>query len=539
MLNVNVHSATKKDFENQFCIGRYFDQNYNNMRVQYLIACNNKDIKFAFNFTPLMPLYRIPTKNSVLMPSYHLNCLSKFSPKRTYKLNSLYELIFNNSDFKRQQSISTLAHDVEIILSSNLKFNDIHVEGKALCAMTNKECETTIKSSLFATYTDMQGQNHNIYLPFLLSRCQYFATLYYVHKNQLINKKKLNFDPKRIALETCCKSISQNFKDKQQLKDYRFSAKALEAAMLFCNCASNNNAYDGCPREYIGACIFLQSDYGLLNLINHHFNFKQWVRCTISIASNFGVEHPLFEYLVLYGSTNLVGVSFVHLLRILTSSTDSCHYMCEQYKYRETPATCECERCECAPKTCILLFKCYGSQFNDNGGMVWLKPLENHCRLRSTKRIQQYDSYYNKSTLFILQTYHTQIQICQERFGSKCIICKSLASQNAQHGGDVSWATLRCCQVRVHRLCYHAVFQQTIKWLCPSCEYCYHYQGKYFSEFKARHFKGDIYKRQRSSYYIGFDHALQVNLVQEKLLCERPQVDVSHMLLAETDHSPI
>lgn len=532
MLNVNANSATKKDFMDQFLIGKREDQNYNNMRVQYLVAYKDKNNEFAFNFTPLMPLYRIPAKSTVPSSAYHLNCLSRFSHKLTFKLNSLYQLIVYNLDFEQHLSISTLAHDVDIFLSSTLKFCDIDVQGKAVCAMSNKECEKTIKTKIFATYTDMQGQNHNIYLPFLLSRCQYFATLYYVHKtNLIINRKNLNFDPKHIALETSCKSVPQNFKDKQQLKDYRFSAKALEAAMLFCNCTNNNSAYDGCPREYIGACIFLQSDYALLNLLHYHFNFKQWTRCTISIANNFGVEHPLFEYLVLYGSTNFLGLSFVHLLRIVTSSSDSCHYLCKQYNDRETAATCENEF-----KTCTLLFKCYGSQSDGNGGMIWQKPLDNYCRARSSKKVQKHDHYYNKSTLFILQTFRTQIQVCQELFGSICIICESWVSHNAQHGGDVSWATLRCCQVRVHRICYHALFQQNNVWLCPSCEYCYHYEGKFISEFKARHFQGNSYKRQRSSYYIGFDHTLQVNLVREKLVCDQPKVDVSHMIEAETNY---
>ena len=508
-----------------------YDKYMSCKRLQHLIYKCFDENPFAFNFPQLMPFVAKQVHETNHDSKQCLNHAKSINTK--FKPNRLYDTVYNDSEYRKNLlPLVTRSNSQTISPGSKLKFTD-EIESRQLYNYTNKLLEQEqLKSNRFASYEDLRGQKHKIYLPFLLSRCQYFCQLHLscFTSDGIKAKSRLNFNPTRIAelfvrSKVLTETNNWSYADREQYIDHFITAEALESVMLFCNCAQGI-CFSGELREYVAACIYLQTDYGLLYLMQcGRLSYSNWLETTISIANNFGIEHPVFEFLIFYGSCNLYPISPYHLFSIITSPINSCHYLCKYFWHR--PNGYE-------QTNCCFVFRCKDNTVDSAQtleGFVWLQKLDNQCCRRTCSSANQVQGlYYNSGLQAVLQNFVNLARLFAVRYEhKKCIICKSKKHHRTKVESELTWANLRCCRRFVHRLCFHEMFQKLDEWYCK-CG-CIHIGGSYFAYEPQGYINNKCYTTLRPSYVCSFSHGLQTNFRHRILFSTNHVPDVNRYLL--------
>ena len=513
------------------------DAQHDITRTRWMVYRHYKRNPFLFNFAYLMPLYA----NVVLSNQHQYKaCMSsKAIYENEFTPNFLYMLVYKNEEYQHLLSDTKLHNGLSVRLSSTLVFADVTFGETTVCEMTNKQVEKTLPGRRFVQYRDLSGIKHKIYLPLLITRVQYFARRHFsAYCDKLVTGAKLNFNPTEIAscLQLTHKQIAltaTSYLDHQIINNLLITAEALEAVLLYCNCGGKIE-YNGTLTAYIAACVYLQSDFALQYLmLSCQLTIDTWLDTVQSFANNIGVTHPVFEFLILFGSSNLFSISFHHLLRIIVSPINCCHYLCvhnrpQMYSFVKKDR-------------CVFAMICnegknYVEAVKDRKqGLIWLKEMDNECKPRTQSFcLLNSERYYNSSLAFIMDAFKKQMTVFYEVFVSQsiCELCGNGEFQT-RFPKESMWITLRCCRKKMHRLCYHKLFDNMTEWYCTGT-YCkmIHIGGKYIVKNMGYLLNGSgSYGRELiTPYYIGYGHPMQNNVHIKEIIYKKPRISLHKMI---------
>ena len=435
----------RKDCNDTKSFTHHFSSAFNYiLRIRYIVA-------HVLNFNP----YEF--NNHVCMPFFisHLGKTSKhLCPIDSVFGNDLAKIFHDSSNpyFK----LITRGESFEF--GSKLKFSSYQHEGKLLSDLTLQELETYVKAS-HVRYIDRENTEHQIHIPKLVSRCDYFAMIFF--RSNLIKDGLLNFNPKEIA-SSFGEPNRADYKD-----DYRYkcsfmltlTANALEDVMLYCNCSKYLPRVNAV--EFIVACNFLQTDYALSSLyVFPHLQYEELVPALDVFANLFGIEHPMFEFLLAYLTSNFVPLDFEEMLNIFSSPLNYCHYLCTNSKSIKKHDEC----------LFMLDHNFDYAQFNE-GAVV---NLHSNCNVKCPKssnvsgfEFDYYPVYYllnlMRKSMFAGRTVRHYFE------QSNCYICDTDNTHVSTYEDDMFWVCLSCCGANVHRLCIHQQLLMEDVWYCHKC----------------------------------------------------------------------
>ena len=456
---------------------------------------------YLYGFSMMMPLFF--DRNIVNLDSW---VSDKIMPRAACK--NLLRDVMQSLEYRLTLRPARINHGMILTPGSRLMFVGARYGIKRVVDMDNQDIEHLFEEST-AQYLDKFGKFHNISLIRLVVNSMYFWSIF--RYDQALSKgKTLCFDPKSIVKKTKCndwfipaKPSDWSYEHYEQFCDLYLTSDALEAVLLYINYGQVN--YGGSLRAYVAACYYLQSDSALLYLMEcKRINHENYVAITKSVLNNFGPEHPVLDFLLIYGTSNLYWMVYSDIINMFVSPNSVCHMMCEsknRAKYRETNSKCQHE----LPynSTCSL---CY------NLSSTCAVPPKN-------RKITEFDTFYCEGLQAILNHHVQQLKISTHYNLTNCVICNSLSMHCPKTSNDkgATWkncdgfcpevfsANLLCCDSMVHRTCFHERFNHSTIYFCPICNQKF---VNTWAELKTERVQNgsnwDVYIRYGCPYDIGF-----------------------------------
>ena len=399
-----------------------------------------------------------------------------------------------------------LHHGISLTTGSQLMFASSTFKTRHVSELSISELAKILDFNCLTSYNDQNGEHHTIFLPSLLCNCQYFWSIFYWDKD-LTKAGVLNFDPAKIVKDCHChkwpipsKPADWSYNEYESFCDLYITVDALEAVLLYINYGNIN--YNGSLRAYIAACIYLQTDSALLYLFEcQEIVYENYLVITKAVLNNFGPAHPVFEFLVLYGSSNIFNISFYDLLNILAVPNDVCHFLCvnksnRRYDYRN----------------CKFVLK---SNTKLHVKSEILISLGNKCNsaVEPNRFLESTDRFYCEGLAMFFEEHCRSIINFTNCYEQKCVICKkehfhwpkiSYDAGNSWQNRpgyipEILFAQLTCCLKVVHRTCFHALFCETNDWFCPCCRTQY---TKHFRVFRMKFTDQDTFLHLMQPYKI-------------------------------------
>lgn len=494
----------------------------NRIRMIILTCCVTNLYKYGFPMS--MPLFcdkqTFVDNTKQLLWRASCNVLRK-----TMQSQSYVKLLRNTA----------LPHGICLRTGSKMTFARQKYIDRYVVDLTLSEMEGILKFDCLASYTDLAGHIHKIYLPSLLLNSQYFWLLFYTD-TQLSLNGVLNFNPREIVTKSHChrcsiprKPESWSYVEYEQFCDLYLLPDALDAVLLYINYGQIN--YTGSLRAYVAACYYLQSDAALVYLFEcGQIVFENFLSLATSVLNLFGPAHPVFEFLVLYGSSNIFGISYFGLLNILAMPNDVCNFLCVNQTIRRIKI-----------KNCKFSLETMDSTDSWYTPSMVLISLGNMCKRNrfSNRYLSSSDQFYCDGLNIFLEN-HVRYNIIYKNLREyQCIICRSILfhCSKVSHDGGKSWsdkpgyipeilsAELLCCFATVHRTCFHEVFCSTNDWFCPRCgkRYVNHCRVSRYREVNGK----DTFVMLQLPYRINDYYVDSTELSFSVNVCSRPKIETA------------
>ena len=433
-----------------------------------------------------------------------------------------------------------LHHGILLKTGSQLMFATSKYTNKFVVDISISELIEILDFKCLASYIDLNGKHHDIFLPRLLSNSQYFWKLFDCDKS-LTKLDILQFNPSKICQASHCYRWPMPSKPKEWSSiDYELfcdlyvTPEALEAVLLYINYSKIN--YHGSLRAYVAACCFLQTDSALLFLFEcQTIVYDNFLEITKSVLINFGPEHPVFEFLVLYGASNIFSISFLDLLNILALPQDVCHFLCVN-RFAKCFEYTNCK---------FVIDAISDDNMYPNSSVLFTLGNECNSIVQLNRRLKATDKFSCEGLSVFFENHLRNNIVYRNSLRYACIICNSAAFHcpKVSYDGGKSWknrpgyipeiltAELTCCKSFVHRTCFHALFCNTSNWFCPYC------QARYLGHLRVSRYafrKKHTFLILKQPYIISPYYIDSWNYSVRVQVCSRPVINNDFMLTQKT-----